>query len=67
MCPPSKPKQPASPPAPQVAVAQKKETAQEATSKQRKKMASKTGGSSFRSRGYGGVIDTLLGNRINRL
>jgi len=67
MCAFSSPSAPPPPPSPVQAVATREASAKDAASKERKRLASKTGGSAFQSRGFSGVMDTLLGNRVNKL
>jgi len=57
---------PAPPPAPTVDARQKEADA--AAKAQRDRMAKKRGGQAYLgARGFTGVMDTLLGNRINKL
>ena len=65
---PSKPSRPSPPPAPVRAVDTRKKDADAASKKQRDRMAKKKGGSAYLgARGFTGVVDTLLGDRINKL
>ena len=67
---PSRPKRPAPPPPPppQQAVSTRKKEADAAAKKQRDRMAKKRGGQAYLgARGFTGVMDTLLGSRINKL
>ncbi len=64
---PSRPSPPP-PPRPAQAVDTRKKEADAASKKQRDRMAKKKGGSAYLgARGFTGVADTLLGERINQL